>query len=293
LPSIRAAISLYRRLFALRTYRRRLAVTLLAFLGATVTVTQLVLWISGTNGGTALGISLLTLTPIGIVFALRVSLPKSDITFRHDSATAPMRVLIGDIFAAETVTVITMNRHFDTVPPWVSDDSLIAQFIQREYAGRPGDLRDAILKELACDQEAEHPVGEIVRITAGRKTYLLLAVADRHELARSAVAVEAVWSSLSQLWQYARLNNISVLRVPVIGSGFARAQVGRVPLLILLLTSYLTAAMEMPICGLEIVLRPDDTDLDLLELVKAYCDILGYRTIDQKPLRRATSLGSQ
>jgi hypothetical protein len=57
-----------------------------------------------------------------------------------------------------------------------------------------------------------------------------------------------------------------------------------VPLLILLLTSYLTAAMEMPICGLEIALHSDDADLDLLELVKAYCDILGYRTIEQKPL---------
>jgi hypothetical protein len=56
-----------------------------------------------------------------------------------------------------------------------------------------------------------------------------------------------------------------------------------VPLLILLLTSYLTAAMEMPICGLEIALHSDD-DLDLLELVKAYCDILGYLTIEQKPL---------
>jgi hypothetical protein len=285
---------MYRKLFTLRTYRRRLAVTLLAFLGATVTVTQLVIWISGTKGGPALGISLVTLAPVGVVFALIASLPKSDITFRHDSATAPLRVLIGDIFAeTDAATIITVNRHFDTAPPWVSSDSLIAQLIQREYADSPCDLRDAILKELACDQEAEQPVGEIVRITAGRKTYLLLAVADRHELARSAVAVEAVWTSLSRLWQYARLNNISRLRVPVIGSGFARAQVGRVPLLILLLTSYLTAAMEMPICGLEIVLHSHDADLDLLELVKAYCDILGYRTIEQKPLAGTIRQGSQ
>jgi len=198
-----------------------------------------------------------------------------------------VRVRIGDIFvSAGSVTVITMNRHFDTAPPWVSADSLVTQLIQREYAGRPGGLRDAMLKEFALDQEAEQPVGEIVRITPGEKPYLLLAVADRHELARSAVAVEAVWSALSRLWQYARLNNVSSLRVPVIGSGFARAQVGRVPLLILLLTSYLTAAMEMPICGLEVVLSPDDTDLDLLELVKAYCEILGYRTTGQKPLAR-------
>lgn len=42
--------------------------------------------------------------------------------------------------------------------------------------------------------------------------------------------------------------------------------------------------MEMPICSLEVVLQPDDADPDLLELVKAYCDILGYKTIEQKVL---------
>ena len=285
LPYIRATIRMYRKLFALRTYRRRVVITLLAFFGATVTITQLILWISGVRVGTALAISLITLTPIGVAFALRVSLPKADISFRHDSATAPVRVLIGDIFAAaDAVIVITMNRYFDTAPPWVSGDSLVSQLIQRGYADRPGELRSAILRELALGQESEQPVGEIVSISADKNAYLLLAVADRHEQARSSVAVDAVWLSLSRLWQYARLKNISSLRVPVIGSGFARAQVGRVPLIILLLTSYLTAAMEMPICGLEIVLPPDGTDLDLLELVKSYCDILGFRTIDQKPL---------
>lgn len=285
LPSIGAAIRMYRKLFALRTYRRRVIITLLAFFGATVTVTQLALWISGVTGGTALALSLITLAPIGVVFALRVSLPKADIYFRHDSATAPVRVLIGDLFATtDAVIVITMNRHFDTVHPWVSRDSLVTQLIQRCYADRPDELRSVILRELALEQECEQPIGKIVSISASKNTYLLLAVADRHEQTRSSVAVDMVWSSLSQLWQYARLNNISSLRVPVVGSGFARAQVGRVPLIILLLTSYLTTAMEMPICGLEIVLHPDDTDLDLLELVKAYCDILGYRAIDQKPL---------
>jgi hypothetical protein len=276
---------MYEKLFALRTYRRRLIVILLAFFGATVTVAQLALWIAGQTASTALAFSLVILTPIGLVFALRVSLPKADISFRHDSATAPVRVLIGDIFATDdSVIVITMNRHFDTARPWVSRDSLVTQLVRRCYADRPDELRSAILKELAFEEESEQPVGKIVRISAGRSTYLLLAVADRHEQTRSTVAVDAVWSSLSQLWQYARLNNISSVRVPVIGSGFARAQVGRVPLIILLLTSYLTAAMEMPICGLEIVLHPDDADLDLLELVKAYCDILGYRAIEQKPL---------
>jgi hypothetical protein len=276
---------MYQRLFTLRTYRRRVAVSLLAFFGATVTLAQLVLWISGVTGGIALALPLVILAPIGIVFSFLVSLPKADMTFRHDSASARLRILVGDVFATSTGnTVITMNRHFDTADPWASGNSLITQLIQRYYGDRADELRNAILRELDLEEEGEQPVGRIVRVSNGNNTYLLLAVADRHEQTRSSVAVDAVWTSLAQLWQYARKNNISGLRLPVIGSGFARAQVGRVPLILLLLTSYLTAAMEMPICGLEVVLHPDDADPDLLELVRAYCDILGYKTIEQKVL---------
>jgi len=276
---------MYERLFTLRTYRRRVVVSILAFFGATVTLAQLAAWISGATGGIALALPLVILTPIGIIFALRVSLPKADMTFRHDSASARLRILVGDIFAtSNAIIVITMNRHFDTADPWAPGNSLITQLIQRYYTDRPDELRNAILRELSLKEEDEQPVGRIVRISTSNNTYLLLAVADRHEQTRSSVAVDAVWTSLSRLWQYARKNNISSLRLPVIGSGFARAQVGRVPLILLLLTSYITAAMEMPICGLDVVLHPDDADPDLLELVKAYCDILGYKTIEQKVL---------
>lgn len=283
--AIKATARMYRILLTLRTYRRRVVVTLLAFLGATVTVAQLALWISGTTGGIALALPLIILTPIGVVLAFRASLPKAEMTFRHDLASARLRILVGDIFEASNATiVVTMNRHFDTSDPWVSDNSLITQLIQRYYAGRPDELHNAILSELDLEEEGEQPVGRIIRVSASNNTYLLLAVADRHEQTRSSVAVDAVWTSLSQLWQYARKNNISSLRLPVIGSGFARAQVGRAPLILLLLTSYLTAAMEMPSCSLEAVLHPDDTDPDLLELIRGYCEILGYKTIEQKTL---------
>jgi Domain of unknown function (DUF6430) len=285
LSTIKATARMYQRLLTLHTYRRRVVVSLLAFFGATVTLTQIALWISGASGGSELALPLAILAPIGIVFALRVSLPKADMTFRHDSASAPLRVLVSDIFAANNANiVVTMNRYFDTAGPWVSDNSLISQLMQRSYTDNPDELRNAIRRDLAFDGGGEQPVGTIVRASTSSNTYLLLAVADRHEQTRSSVAVDAVWTSLSRLWQYARKNNVSSLRLPVIGSGFARAQVGRVPLILLLLTSYLTAAMEMPICEVEIVLHPDDADPDLLELVKSYCDILGYKTIEQKAL---------
>jgi Domain of unknown function (DUF6430) len=285
LSSIKATIRMYRKLFALGTYRRRVIISLFAFFGATATLAQIALWISGITGGIELALPLVILAPIGIVFALRTSLPKADMTFRHDSVSTRLRILVGDIFAASNASiVITMDRHFDTAEPWASGNSLITQLAQRNFADHADELRSAILNELEVDEEDEQPLGRIVSIPTGNNTYLLLAVADRHEQTRSSVAVDAVWTSLSRLWQYARKNNISGLRLPVIGSGFARAQVGRVPLILLLLTSYVTAAMEMPICGLEVVLHPDDADPDLLELVRSYCDILGYKIIEQKAI---------
>lgn len=285
MSSIKATIRMYRKLFALGTYRRRVIISLLAFFGATVTLVQFALWISGVTGGIELALPLVSLAPIGIVFALRTSLPKADMTFCHNSVNTRLRILVGDIFAASNASiVVTMNRHFDTAEPWVSGNSLITQLAQRNFADHADELRNAILKEIDVDEEGEQPLGRIVRISTSNNTFLLLAVADRHEQTRSSVAVDAVWTSLSRLWQYARKNNISGLRLPVIGSGFARSQVGRVPLILLLLTSYVTATMEMPICGLEVVLHPDDADPDLLELVRSYCDILGYKIIEQKAL---------
>lgn len=285
MSSIKATIRMYRKLFALSTYRRRVIISLFAFFGATATLAQIALWISGITGGIELALPLVILAPIGIVFALRTSLPKADMTFRHDSVSTRLRILVGDIFAASNASiVITMDRHFDTAEPWASGNSLITQLARRNFADQADELRSAILNELEVDEEGEQPLGRIVSIPASNNTYLLLAVADRHEQTRSSVAVDAVWTSLSRLWHYARKNNISCLRLPVIGSGFARAQVGRVPLILLLLTSYVTATMEMPICGLEVVLHPDDADPDLLELVRSYCDMLGYKIIEQKAI---------
>lgn len=123
----------------------------------------------------------------------------------------------------------TIGGFIITLPAFLGATVTIIQLSKGCYADRPEELRTAILKELSLEQQAEQPVGTVARISAGENTYLLLATADRHEQTRSSVAVDAVWSSLSQLWQYARLNNISRLRVPVVGSGFAVPRLAACP----------------------------------------------------------------
>jgi hypothetical protein len=288
MPSLKASLGVYPRLLAVRSYRQRVGVTLLAFFGATATLGQIVLWVLGVNGGAALTYTVIICVVAGVIFALRASLPSADVLFRHPTSGSTVRLLVGDLFdTTGGAIVVTMNRYFDTTPEWVSQGSLIAQLIRGPFAGRAEEIRSTILARLQCETEKEHPVGEVVRLDGARVSYLLLAVADRDEETRSTVAVDAVWESLSRLWRYARRHDLATLRMPVIGSGYARARVGLAPMLVLLLSSYLTSAMEAPICDLQIVLHPSNADPDLLELTKSYCEALGYKSLDKRPFTEA------
>lgn len=286
--SLKQSLSVYPKLLAVRSYRRSVGVTLLAFFGATATLGQIVLWVLGISGGAALTYTVIGCVLAGVIVALRASLPSADVLFRHPTSGSTVRLLVGNLFDGPgRAIVITMNRYFDTTPEWVSKESLVGQLLRGPFAGRDEELRNSILTQLQCETEKEHTVGEIVSLDGAGVSYLFLAVADRNEETRSTVAVDAVWESLSRLWRYARRHNLAVVRMPVIGSGYARARVGLAPMLVLLLSSYLISAMEAPICDLEIVLHPSNADPDLLELTKAYCETLGYKSLDERPFTEA------
>lgn len=252
-----------------------------AFVGATTSIAQLLLWTLGFNDSPILRLSLLVIIPMGIVIAVLKSIPPKSLAFRHPTALASINIMVGDLFTASNSTeVVTVNRYFDTDPEWAPPGSLITQLAERRYGGDLSQLRDLILSQLPETPDRKQPVGQIVRASTPLSDTLLLALSDRHQETRSTVVVNDIWMALGELWRFARHENLATLRVPIIGAGFARAQVGQVPLLVLLLTSYVTAAMEMPICPLEIVLWPDATDVGLLELSKVYCETLGFRVIE-------------
>jgi hypothetical protein len=141
--------AVYWQLLKLKSYRRRVTVSLLAFFGATVSVGQLILWVSGVPGGAALAYTLVVLIPIGVIFALRASLPPADVLFRHAAVASNLRLLVGNLFNTSDATiVVTMNRYFDTSSEWVSRDSLIGQLLAGPFAGKSEDLRNFILAQL-------------------------------------------------------------------------------------------------------------------------------------------------
>lgn len=240
------------------------------------------MWLAGLSGGLAVTLSLAVLTPVGLIFAMTSALPPGDLSLRHPGIRSNLRIHFGDLFdAKDAVVVITMNRRFDTKPRWVADDSLIGQFMRR-YGGQPG--ASALVETEFFNRDEDAPVGDIVAHRDGNRGYLFLAVANRGVESRSTVVVDDIWHALNCLWQYARRNDIGKLAVPIIGTGFARAQIAHTLLLTVLLASYSTASAEIPVADLDVMVYPGDTDYGLVEFSRAYCDLLGYKIIDEEQI---------
>lgn len=275
-------LRVYRTLWRTRSYRRRVGLRLLAFFGATASIGQVILWSVGLSGGIAVSVSLGILTPIGLIFSLASTLPPGDIKLRHPNVGSLLKISIGNLFDSyESSVVITMNRQFDTSPEWVANASLITQLMSR----LGNDSSAAELEGFNRDKDA--PIGDILTLHYPDNDYLCLAVTRRSTEYRSTVVVDEIWTALDRLWSHARLYNIPKLTVPIIGSGFARAQVGSTLLLTLLITSYLTASTERRVCDLEVVVHPKDADPELLEFAKSYSELLGYRVVETESVTEA------
>ncbi len=276
-----------------RSYRRRTAVSVLAWLGALATVREVLdatgddqvaryvgnFWIVG---GLALA---------GALVVLLLTLPSDRYRFSHPSFAGRIEIEQGNLLnAPDDLVVLTANRHFDSVPAGsgpstlpagehIGRQSLIAQLGERWFPGGDGyDIARMIIASGTALGES-HKVGAIVDLTGPTGEHrALLAVSSRDERAQSTVLIDDIWNALSALWDHARRSNARSIAMPVIGSGLARAEVGPNPLLMLLITSYVTAAMEKPICPVRILLREDAFDLGAFELAQSYCQSLGFRS---------------
>jgi hypothetical protein len=219
---------------------------------------------------------------MGIAFAITSGLPVGEATLRQQSTDSTLIIRVGNLFDTRgAAVVVTMNRFFDTNRRWVSEESLIGQFKSR--FGGDSDAAQ-LLTSVSFNRQTPAPVGEIVDLTGKDTRYLFLAVTNRDAASRSTVVIDEIWEALNSLWEFARRNDISKLAVPIIGAGFAHAQVGRTMLLTLLLTSYSTASSERRVGDLVLVIPRADADYELVEFAKSYSELVGYKMMQGKPI---------
>jgi hypothetical protein len=274
-------IHVYRKLFATRAYRSRLLLSVLAFLGAVATVLQVAVWTLDIDEADLRKGWVVGLVALGTLVVIGRSIPRRQLQFVHPTSNARIIIEMGDLLEIRNqAVVLTANRFLDTDPRWVTDSSLIGQLATKWFGteGNPRDRLGAMISAATGEPAGfEYPVGSVASLERDDQRMLLLAVSSRHHETRSAVLIDDIWTALSGLWGHARSNGLTSVSVPIVGSGFAQAQVGVTPLLFLLLTSYVTAAMERPLCKLHIVVSPAAVDPSIFELSKSYCDSLGFR----------------
>lgn len=258
-------------------YRRTLAINAVTVFGFVVACGQLILWISGATRFNRTT-SLIALAVVAVVFLLTAvrTLPAKVLSVVNSQSGATITAKQDDLFdCSDGPIVVTVNTHFDTARTLVSEHSLIDQLIRYRHAGDVTPVHDA-LQLAKLEAGSLNPVGSIAFVPDDRGGAILLAVASRDDHAVSATVVEDVIAAEAALWAYARANNLTQITVPVIASGFTRARPGPLPLLLLLVTSYVMSHMDHPVCPVRIVL-PEALDvISAVEILDAYTRAHGF-----------------
>jgi hypothetical protein len=265
-----------------RSYRGRIIVNCLAYVGATATVLQVADWVFNLNKPSVtrfVGV----LLAVGLLWVFFRSAPRQSVTFAHAHTHARITIATGDLLGTYGhPAVITTNRNLDTAYEWVPDSSLVGQLAARWYGpGAEGRAKMATAISAATGEEphTEHLPGFVAAIEHDDQRMLLLTVSSRHPDMRSSVLVDDIWTALSGLWAQLRRDHCPPVSVPIIGSGYAGAKVGVIPLLMLLLISYVTATAEARVGELRIVLPPKGVNPAVFEVTKTYCESMGFREI--------------
>jgi hypothetical protein len=228
---------------------------------------------------------------VGAVVVLIATLPSNRYTFRHSAFRSEIHMEAGDLLTVhDDVVVVTANRHFDTVDEdhyrgesgaRISRGSLVAQLGKQWFPHGDGhDLARMITSQTGIAAgTVEREVGTIVDLRGpDNQQVILLAVSRRGDKTMSEVLIDDIWTALSNLWENSRINAPRSLALPIIGSGYANTQVGSNPLLMLILTSYITAAMEAPVGPIRIIVPDAAHDLSAFELAQSYLESLGFKT---------------
>lgn len=217
------------------------------------------------------------LIPLGVLIAIVYGLVRAwprPIEVSIDSPRTTIRIVRGDLFAQGTSLAIGVCDTFDTASPYIASTSVQWQFQVREYAGDVARLDSEISAALADSKPIEtidkagktlrYKVGTVVSLGALPRRHYLVAYSRMDGRNKAASSVDALWTSLTNLWIAVREgSNGAPVSMPVIGGGQSglSAHLPAEDAIRLTVLSYMIAARVTPICEeLRIVAQPSMYD---------------------------------
>jgi antiphage defense system Thoeris ThsA-like protein len=204
------------------------------------------------------------------------SRPKRRITYGFRGPSAwNITIKRGDLFPSESGIVVTADRLASTAREVVGDDALVTLLVERWFGGSVADLEMAI--GLPSQRVDLLPVGKTLPFTrSGRRGWLLCLAEPTDQGPRT--TWQDLHAAYDELWIALRKTNMPRIAVPVIGSGYARAQLSLEGLLHLMLLSYHSASLTGRVAAdLEIIVSERDYRPIVLTTAGRLLSALGYR----------------
>jgi hypothetical protein len=220
--------------------------------------------------------SLIAFVALLVLLVIYYSRPKRRITFSFREPSA-WRITIkrGDLFDSESGIVVTADRFASTSRDVAGESALVTLLVERWFGNSIDDLDAAI--GLPRERIDLLPVGKTLPFTrSGRRGWLLCLAEPTDQGPRT--TWEDLHTAYDAAWIALRKANVPRIAVPVIGSGYARAQLSLEGLLHLMLLSYHSASLTGRVAAdLEIIISERDYRPIVLTTASRLLAALGYR----------------
>jgi hypothetical protein len=200
--------------------------------------------------------------------------PRQITAAKLSSPDSIIEIKIGDLFDEAGHLVIGTNDVFDTkLGDVIKPSSLQGQFLTRIYNDDSSKLNGEIERALERGQftkkedelkkrgkQWRYPIGTTITLGTGRRRYFFVAYSHMGNDLKSTSNADAIWHSLSQLWEEIRLQGQGTqVAIPVIGADLARTNLPRMTLIKMIIISFIVASKEQFIAQkLVVVLYPPD-----------------------------------
>jgi hypothetical protein len=218
----------------------------------------------------------LGLASLSLVIALATNMPRRSLSRSLSSPDCTIEIKIGDLFDEPGHLVIGANDVFDTeLGEVIRPSSVQGQFLTRIYNNDQARLDaeiEAALVPLHYKRMQEptkikgkiwrYPVGTPLVLGSAERRYFLIAYGFMGNDLRVKSTADAIWSSLSKLWEQVRLKGHGLnIAIPVIGSDLARTNLPRMALIELIIISFIAASKkEFVARRLTVMIHPKDLD---------------------------------
>lgn len=218
----------------------------------------------------------LGLVALSLIIALATNMPRRSISRSLSAPDCTIEIKIGDLFDEPDHLVIGTNDVFDTeLGEVIRPSSVQGQFLTRMFNNDLARLNaeiEAALVPLHHRRVEEtgkvkgktwrYPIGTPLVLGTADRRYFLSAYGFMGNDLRVKSTADAIWNSLSKLWEQVRLKGHGLpVAIPVVGSDLARTNLPRMALIELIIISFIAASKKEYVARkLTVMIHPKDLD---------------------------------